>query len=143
MPYEVLGGGNPCPVIAWLTGHEADSLLNKDVTEQKLHELLTHLTRKRRLICCGVGKGEKLPPGLGGGHIYAVFGYDSGRRQVIIFNPWGNTFTPAGEPGLAHGYPTVHGEFVVPFAEFHKTFKAVRYETANPAGSGGHAKRKK
>jgi hypothetical protein len=132
VPYEVIGGGNPCPVIALLTGHQADHVLDKDLTDQKLHELLTRLTRKRRLICCGMEKGKALPPGVGGGHIYAIFGYDSGRRQVKVFNPWGNTFTPAGDPGPANGYPTLHGVFVVPLAEFRKVFKAVRYETANP-----------
>jgi hypothetical protein len=52
--------------------------------------------------------------------------------MVMVFNPWGNHIKPSGPPGLANGYPTDHGVFEVPLAEFVQLFSGFTYETETP-----------
>jgi hypothetical protein len=49
--------------------------------------------------------------------------------MVYVFNPWGNTFTPSGPPGLVNGYATRNGIFEVPIHEFVQIFGRLVYET--------------
>ncbi len=90
------------------------------------------LTRDQRLVCTGVPRDAKRPPGIAGGHVYAVFGYDAASRELTIFNPWGQTFKPEGEPGPQHGYPVSHGVFNVPLGDFRAIFGGIVYETTTP-----------
>ena len=69
---------------------------------------------------------------------YGVLSYDPALRQVTVFHPWGNHMKPAGPAGLVNGYPTQHGVFEVPLAEFVQIFAGFTYETDQPAAAGGH-----
>ena len=142
-PEEVISGGRPGPIISLLTGHEAKGVRNehgphkngKGMSNEQLHELLMQLTRDRRLMCTAVSRDAKHPPGIAGHHVYAVFGYDAAKREVILFNPWGQTFQPQGEPGPTHGYPVSHGVFNVPLGDFREIFNGIVYETTTPVHS--------
>jgi hypothetical protein len=132
VPTETLGGGSTGTIISLLTGHQADSLkLGNSAQREHLHNLLADTIKKKRLLCASVD-GDKAPPGMGNHHAYAVFGYDSQRRQVTVFNPWGNNFTPKGAAGPANGYPTKLGQFTVPLDQFQQVFTHVAYETDKP-----------
>ena len=132
VPVETLGGGNPATIISLLTGRQTASLtLGKTARREQVHNLLADMTRKRRLICL-TEHVDKSPPGIGNHHAYAILGYDIQRRQVSIFNPWGNNFTPKGSAGPANGYPTQHGLFTVPLDQFQQVFTRVFYESDKP-----------
>jgi hypothetical protein len=146
VPEELIGGGDPAQIISLLTGHKTKRARSSDTAQakpkgpvplsaQQFHELLARLVRDRRLICTGIGKDKKRPPGIVGGHIYAVLDYDVANRRVKVFNPWGQTFNPKGAPGLANGYATAHGQFDVPLDEFRTVFGGVCYETTEPLHS--------
>ena len=131
-PVETLSGGNAATTISLLTGRQSASLkLAKAARRDEVHNLLAEMTRKHRLICLTT-ETDKPSPGLGKHHAYAIFDYDVNGRQVSIFNPWGNTFTPKGAAGPANGYPTRHGLFTVPLDEFQQVFARVVYETDRP-----------
>jgi hypothetical protein len=137
VPRDFLRGGRPAPAIENITGHKAASISlirsakrNPKEVAQQIHELLIQLTNQRRLMTVGtLGKKTQLPPKVTHGHIFAVLGYDSNRRIVRIFNPWGEEFTPIGVPGLTNGYVTRHGMFEVPLLQFIQIFKMLTYET--------------
>ena len=132
VPTETLGGGNSGTIISLLTGHQADSLkLGKSMPRNQVHNLLADMIRKRRLVCAGVAV-DKPPPGMGNHHAYAIMGYDANARQVTVFNPWGNNFTPKGSAGPANGYVTKLGMFTVPLDQFQQVFTRVGYETDKP-----------
>ena len=132
VPVETLNGGNPGSIISLLTGQQAASLtLGKTAHREQVHDLLVDTTKKRRLICLIVHV-DKPPPGIGNHHAYALLSYDVKRREAMIFNPWGNNFTPKGAPGPANGYPTKLGQFTVPLDEFLEVFTRVVYETDKP-----------
>ena len=134
VPTETLGGGSSGAIISLLTGHQAGSLkLGKSSQREQVHNLLADMTKKRRLTCAGVDlEKDKPPPGMGNHHAYAILGYDAKARQVTVFNPWGNNFTPKGTAGPADGYPTKLGMFTVPLEQFQQVFARVSYETDKP-----------
>jgi hypothetical protein len=130
--FATLNWGDSNPIIALLTGHHAESVkLDKNITNEKLHNLLTEMSQKKRLMCVGKNK-DKGPPGIATNHVYAVLGYESQARQVNVFNPWGNNFNPKGASGKANGYSTKNGHFTVPLDEFHSVFSNLIYETDKP-----------
>lgn len=134
VPTGTLGGGSSGTIISLLTGHQAGSLkLGKSATREQVHNLLADMIKKRRLVCAGVDMDkDKPPPGMGNHHAYAILGYDAKARQVTVFNPWGNNFTPKGAAGPANGYPTKLGMFTVPLDQFRLVFTRVAYETDKP-----------
>ncbi len=74
----------------------------------------------------------KAPPGMAGGHSYAVLGYNRSNDTVHVWNPWGHEFTPKGREGLNSGYKTVHGAFEMPLRDFAHEFSVVCFETNQP-----------
>jgi len=70
---------------------------------------------------------RKTPPGIPDHHAIAVLSFDAVDRLVLLFNPWGNDFTPKGSPGLANGYLTRHGFFKMPIEDFKHTFFLLNY----------------
>ena len=76
------------------------------------------------------------PPNITHGHAYAVIGYDPATDVVTLWNPHGQTFHPAGTPGLANGYETEHGTFKLPLAEMYQFFAGVSFETSTPMATG-------
>jgi len=140
-------GGYYGPVIVLMTGHRtAGAPLVRWVKHdsqsglEKAHQLLTKLSSEHKVMAvAGTGdKSKPLPRGVVHGHIYGVLGYDPALRQVTVFNPWGNHVKPAGPAGLVNGYPTQHGIFQVPLAEFVQFFAGFTYETDQPAAAVGH-----
>lgn len=131
---DLLGGGRSGPVIQQLTGNRTRSKSwNNEITKpalEQLHNLLDKLTRDRKLCAASTPKDRawKLPKGIAHSHAMAVLGYDSPRRMVRLFNPWGNDVTPAGPPGLVNGYVTRQGSFEIPFADFVQAFRGIVYE---------------
>jgi len=141
VPDEMVGtGGRSADIIALLTGHRAQVLGNFGVstTIGQVHETLATMMQQRRLACAGTPKFTASPggparvPGISYHHAYAVFGYDSDRRQVTLFNPHGNGFEPKGHPGQANGYPTQHGVFTIPLQDFVNIFQHMSCETDQP-----------
>jgi hypothetical protein len=135
-------GGYYGPVIVLLTGHKISGApLARWVKQdsqaglQRANELLTKLASEHKLmaVCTGGDKSRPLPKGIARGHVYGVLGYDPASREVSVFNPWGNHVKPAGAPGLVNGYPTQHGLFTVPLADFIQVFTGFTYETDKPA----------
>lgn len=137
-------GGTYGPVIKLLTGHKTGGApLARWVKAdpqgglEKAHALLTKLTNEHKLISVGTGKDKAkvLPKGIAHGHAFGVLGYNPDTRMVTVFNPWGNHVKPAGPQGLVNGYPTEHGIFQVPLAEFIQIYSGITYETDKPATS--------
>ena len=117
---DFLDIGSPVPVIRDLTGHRAH-VENWDgeetkVTIEHLHELLGTLTRDRKLCLASTfrDRSTPLPKGIIPRHVIAVLAYDSKRRMVRMFNPWGNDLIPTGPPGMINGYLTRQGLFEIP-----------------------------
>jgi hypothetical protein len=134
VPLENLGGGSCPPIISLLTGHQAANVvLRKTANSEQLHHLLSNLANNGRLMCVSehIDSG-KHPPGIVNHHCYGLLRYDVKRRKLTVFNPWGNTFVPKGPPGIANGYRTDNGVFIVPLNEFRQVFTALAYETDKP-----------
>ncbi len=140
---DLLGGGSTATTIPLLTGHEAASAPtgkwmreNPGQAETKLHDLLTTLTKERKLIAANTGKDDRpLPKHIPHRHAFGIFGYDAATRTVRLFNPWGNDVRPDGPPGLVNGYPTSNGVFEMPLRDFMRVFDGLHYETDKPAKS--------
>jgi Calpain family cysteine protease len=125
-------GGYYAPVITLLTGHRATGApLARWVKQdpqgglERAHELIAANTSGN--------KSKPLPRGFAHGHVYGLLGYDPVARTVMVFNPWGNGFKPKGPPGPVNGYPTNHGIFQMPLADFVQVFGGFTYETDRPA----------
>lgn len=140
------GGGNQRQIMRLMTGHAvkfAELFSRKhekgataEEIEAKLKTLrpvIVECLAKKRLMCLGTPGGGNLPPGIAGKHVYALIGYDEKTDVLKVWNPWGERFTPKGEPGLAHGYLTRDGVFEVPFTEAARCFGGLSYETGDPA----------
>ena len=153
MHSEFISGGLSVPTMQTLTGRKAipDAFrFGKEAKEQAekreaLHALLTRLTKEKKLVLLHTrrdpDKGTTFvkPPGWPDAHTYALFGYDADKRVVHCFNPWGNTFKPKGEPGLANGYETKGGQFDMPLAELMALFKSLSHETDEPLSASAPA----
>lgn len=134
-------GGYYGPVIVLFTGHHTAGApmgrwYKQDPADaaEKMNELLTKLSNEHRMaiVATGGDKSKTLPKGIPHGHVLAVLGYDAATQTVVMFNPWGNTFRPRGPAGVVNGYPTQHGIFNVPIADFIQTFSDFTYETDKP-----------
>jgi hypothetical protein len=67
-------------------------------------------------------------PGITGNHAYALLGYDYETDRVKVWNPFGDDFTPKGEPGSEHGYPREQGISEIPLADFVAQFAGIAIE---------------
>jgi hypothetical protein len=136
-------GGDAGETITLLTGHKAAYLpLRKGPGKDKpppprrevpalmakVRTLLETARAGRLLVCCGTGRNH-LPRGIASDHDYAVLDYEARTDTVLLWNPWGNHFTPQGTPGLAGGYATEQGHFRVPLGEFVHIFEGLYHET--------------
>lgn len=101
-------------------------------TLPKVREHLARSLADRRLVAAGTPKEGKMPPGVNANHAYAVLGFDATKDTIALWNPHGNTFTPKGEPGLEHGYPTRAGRFEMPLEDFGRVFNGISFETDRP-----------
>jgi len=143
----IASGGDPDHTIEVLTGHKAEMFAIRHTSGKnagppdekkipaivaKLREGLKNATSRKALLACATGEG-KLPPGIVSGHAYGILGFDSTHDTIHVWNPWGNNFTPKGNPGLENGYETKGGNFTLPLSDFARIFEEVYFETAMPA----------
>jgi hypothetical protein len=141
-------GGDADEAIKLLTGHRAKYLAirkgagkekpppaRRDLPalEARVRAVLRETSAGRALVCCGTSRG-RTPPGIPDNHDFALLGYDTATDSVLVWNPWGNHFTPRGRPGLGEGYPTEHGQFRVPLVEFVRIFDGLYYESVPSPG---------
>ena len=61
-----------------------------------------------------------------------MLGYDPARDVISLWNPHGHDFHPKSATGLSGGYPTSHGRFDMPLAEFFTVFDGIAVETTQP-----------
>lgn len=134
-------GGTPVQTMRMMTANEA-AMVNLRPADQKtppteaqlsgmmpqLRAVLRDAHANKRIACAG-SPNSGLPPDVTPTHAYAVLGYDADRDVVKLWNPHGNTFQPAGPPGLTNGYATRHGRFELPLADFARVFCFLAYET--------------
>ncbi|QJW95799.1 hypothetical protein [Frigoriglobus tundricola] len=138
IPLDVISrGGDPATAIALLTGHKAECVdvlkhANDHAATARLRATMIASSKGRLLMDCGTPE-TGTPPGVPGGHCYAVLGFDAATDTVHLWNPWGNTFHPKKEPyGLMNGYPVKDGRFDVPLGDFVKIFGYFDWETHEP-----------
>ena len=123
--------GGAGEILTLLTGHRSESLNLHKASIEETHNLLRDQWHKKHLLTVSKN-ADKGPPGIGTRHAYAILSYDSQKRQVHVFNPWGNNFTPKGPDGPTHGFTTKNGHFHVSLDHFHSVFTNVVYETGQP-----------
>jgi hypothetical protein len=138
-------GGSPLKAIEVLSGKQTNMVLlrkgkgGSPPAAEDLPRLTTELHQRfnsglpRKFIFCGsVASGGQgtYPPGIVSDHAYAILGYEADRQVVAVMNPWGNHFAPKGPPGLANGYSTRNGTFLLPLNDFVQIFEAVYHQTA-------------
>jgi hypothetical protein len=144
LPLDLISrGGDPQEIIALLTGHKSEFFevlkhSKEPEATRKIRDAMIAGIKNRRLMSCGTPNEKvELPPGIAGGHCYAVMGFNQAKDTVNIWNPWSNNFQPKSEPaGLANGYPIKDGRFDVPLADFVKIFgyfECETHESVNPA----------
>jgi hypothetical protein len=137
----IANGGKPALTIEAMTGHHVKGVLirnDKDApparaAQTAMAEQVARLLREgvaNHRLACAITASKLSTPGLPTHHVYAVLGYDSARREVRLWNPHGNTFTPKGPAGPANGYPTKDGFFTMPLADFVGAFVSVVVEEA-------------
>jgi len=102
-----------------------------------LRRILPQILARGMLASAEMGKKplEGLPktPGLGYGHAYAILGYDPATDRIMLWNPWGQNFTPSGPEGYDHGFSTDHGIFQLSLRDFYYIFSSVHLETFSRA----------
>lgn len=111
------------------SGEEPPHIQELPRMKAELHAALSASLPRKFLFCCGVPGSKSKPPGIVSNHAYAIVGYDAKTQMVTVMNPWGNKFTPKGDPGLANGYTTEGGKFDVPLNDFVQICDGVYYQT--------------
>jgi hypothetical protein len=139
-------GGSAGTMLAFITGHEMerftlkwakDAKTTPEETEAKLKELRQKLTvafSEHR--CVTTGTLTPSMPGLRGGHAYGVLAYNQATDEIRLWDPHGDAFTPAGDPGLKTGFPRNEGICDMPLAVFVKQFSGLAFELMNPPVAG-------
>jgi hypothetical protein len=147
-PYDIIGvGGTPNSPLSILTGHKCTRVGCEDFQKEKLspedrnkkldemRKALQDAFTEKRLVVGGtadIHAGEIVVPGLYYDHSYGVLNYDRKSDTVTFWNPMGNHYTPRGDPGLEHGFPTEHGKFQVPLTQAVMWFGSFTIETDQP-----------
>ncbi len=133
-------GGSQTTTITLLTGKHAFYHSLKSLPPGKVHQLLMEAQARHLLMGAGTpSKGKKMPKGVASDHAYAILGVQGDKIQV--WNPWGNHFSPKGEPGMDNGFPTEKGVFTVTVQQFCEIFSDLSIETAEAASAGKHRKK--
>ena len=137
-PSDAMGhGGSVRVALQALTGHMMKShrlggnSKGANVELDTLRAELRNAIATHHLVGAGTPKKSGVP-GINGNHAYAIIGFDDATDEVVIWNPHVNHFTPKGETGLEHGYPTTEGQFRMPLADFRSVFSGVSIETDKP-----------
>jgi hypothetical protein len=147
-PLSIIGvGGTPNTPMGFITGHKSirvgcedfqKGTMDAATRETRLAAMRVSLTEalsKGKMIVSGtapIGK-QAIVRGLYYNHSYGVLGFDPKTDEVTFWNPFGNKFTPKGQPGLKNGYVTEHGRFQVPLAEAVQWLGSFSIESDQPA----------
>jgi len=138
-PLDALAkGGSAGTMLAYITGHEMVRFSFKFAKDPAfptndfaaklvdLREKLVTASRQNRLMTCGTI--TPTTPGLTPHHAYAVLSYDATSDSVKLWNPHGDNFKPASEPGPESGYPMTNGIFQIPLPQFVRQFSGMAFE---------------
>ncbi len=126
-------GGSESAPIRWWTGHDVHWYELPHTSLAEFRQALVNATTNH--LAATLGTSEKPPISLPSGHIQALLGFDSERNMLRIWNPWGDNFTPHGEPGPQNGYPRRHGVFEIPLDVAHRGFSSLVVEVSDGAGA--------
>jgi hypothetical protein len=135
-------GGTTGLIIRLLSGHRDTEVRLRESRYfhprlDLLRRVLPQVLAKGMLAAAEMGKepptGWAKVPGLGYTHAYAILGYDPATDKIMLWNPWGEDFTPSGPEGPAHGFATRHGVFQLPLRTFYGLFSSVHLETFSRA----------
>jgi len=138
-PTDSIAQGGSTKRAMWLfTGHASYEFIlrrpqneARDLTE--IRQILPEALEAGRLATASMGRypaGPRKVPKLGYEHGYGVIGFDRQADELVLWNPWGNTFTPNGPEGLEHGFMTRHGVFRVSLKTFYENFSTLHVESA-------------
>jgi Ni,Fe-hydrogenase III small subunit len=147
-PLSYVGlGGTPNTPMGFITGHKSKRVGCEDFQKgdmdaatrearlADMHAQLVEAFKRGKMIVSGtapIGK-QAIVRGLYYNHSYGVLAFDEKTDMVTFWNPFGNKFTPKGEPGLTNGYATSHGRFNVPLTEAVQWLGSFSIETDEPA----------
>lgn len=135
-------GGTTGLIIRLLSGHRDTEVRLREPRYfhprlDLLRRVLPQVLAKGMLAAAEMGEeppaGRAKAPGLGYTHAYAILGYDPATDVIMLWNPWGEDFTPSGPEGPAHGFATRHGVFQLPLRTFYGLFSSVHLETFSRA----------
>jgi hypothetical protein len=138
-PTDSIAHGGSTKRTMWLfTGHASyEFILRRPQYEARdlaeIRQILPQTLEAGRLATASMGRspaGPKKVPKLGYKHGYGVIGFDRQTDELVLWNPWGNTFTPNGPEGLEHGFITQHGVFRVSLKTFYENFSTLHVESA-------------
>lgn len=136
-------GGSAGTMLSLITGREIERFSCRpflglpppaatDPRLTSLRRLLVDTFQARRLATAGTLRYPANPPKFRGVHAYAVLGYDEVADVVTVRDPHAHDYTPDGQPGLVHGYPTRAGLVRIPLAEMVTFFSGFAFETGRP-----------
>lgn len=104
--------------------------------EVDAHKHLQEVEGGERVAVCYTMSDSKVPHGVATSHVYAITGYDSGRKVVHLWNPWGTGYDfklkADQKPGRENGYEVRNGRFDVPLHDFVRIFSSFAYDTGHP-----------
>jgi hypothetical protein len=118
--------GGPAPIVERFTGRRVTGHhLGARAHVGKVRKALLRMHERRRMaeVLLRDRPAAKLP----WNHVYAVLDFEPGSDVVVLWNPWGTDFQPAGPSGPENGYARTGGVFRIPLASFvdYFTFLAV------------------
>jgi hypothetical protein len=125
--------GPSAKTIEILDGYQTEKISFKKFKtgEQDLAALRERLARalgQKKIVKTSTSKNITTR-GITPDHAYAVLGFSKDTDEVQVWNPHGQQFMPAGNPGLENGYETKRGMFYVPLKEFVRIFGDLNIET--------------
>jgi hypothetical protein len=129
-PTDVHGssGGGSGDAIAFFTGHDCAGF---ERTDPRLLGMVTAGLANRCMITAVVRAKIKAPPGLRQGHVFSIIGMDRIAGTVAVFDPYGDNFTPKGNPGRGNGYERKNGVMSVPWRDYIEVFDGALVEDKN------------
>ncbi len=122
-------GGSEGAAIKWWTGHDVRAYGLPHTSMDEFREALVNATTKHSVATLGTSTAPLV--NLPKHHIQALLGFDPERNMLRVWNPWGDDFTPHGEPGPQNGYPRRHGVFEIPLDAAHRGFASLVVEVSD------------
>jgi hypothetical protein len=135
-------GGTTGLIIQLYSGHRDTEIRLRESRYRRarldlLRRVLPQILARGMLAGAEMGasppEGWPKVPDLGYRHAYAILGFDPASDRIMLWNPWGQNFTPNGPDGPERGYATDHGIFQMPLPAFYALFSSVHLETFSRA----------